>query len=111
VGATPERSWCTSTTCDETPVQLKLPVGRQSGRLVVELTAVSSTASMHLVVYDSKDKPLPGQPTCCGSTRFVATRATRGSYTVVVYDDVGTGGFEVEVSWKANPPHRTTPTS
>lgn len=107
-GITPDPSWCTESTCDVTELQLRLPAGRQSGRLVVELTKVAPTASMHLIVYDRLGRELPGQSVCC-SYRFLATRLPKGSYRVVVYDDAGAGRFDVEVSWKANAPHRTTP--
>jgi hypothetical protein len=107
----PDPSWCSTETCDQTEIALTLPVGRLSGRLVVELTQAaesSTTGSMHFVVYDAEDRPLPGQA-CCAATRFVATRMPKGTIKVVVYDDAGTVSFGVDVSWKANPPHRTTP--
>ncbi|HVF21249.1 MAG TPA: hypothetical protein VNA14_13550 [Mycobacteriales bacterium] len=106
----PQPSWCTAETCHQTELKLRLPAGRQSGRLVIELTP-RGTAQMHFVVYDAKGKPVPGQALCCASTRFVATRLAMGDFRVIVYDDAGSGSFEVEVTWKANPPHRTTQTT
>ena len=110
----PHPSWCTASTCDSTQLKLSLPPGRQSGRLVVELTVTDSEqskASMHFVVYDDEGEALPGQSACCAASRFVATRMKDGDYTVVVYVDAGAGDFTVDVSWTANPPHRSTPSS
>jgi len=108
VSLSPQPSWCNASTCDTTMLLLRLPSGRQSGRLVVELTRVSPTASMHFVVYDDEDQPLPGQSTCCSAYRFVSTRMPAGDYKVVVYADAGRGEFEVAVSWLANPRHRSS---
>lgn len=112
--AEPHPSWCQASTCDSTELGLSLPPGRQSGRLVVELTVSDteqSKASMHFVVYDNENEPLPGQSTCCTASRFVATRMKGGDYKIVVYVDAGAGDFDVDVSWTANPPHRSTPSS
>ena len=103
----PNQAWCQPQTCDTQKLVLQLPRGRQSGRLVIDLTP-DENVQMHFVVYDDKGEPLPGQSVCCGSGRYVATRMEKGAYTVVVYDDAGAGGFEVDVTWKANPPHRTS---
>lgn len=109
VGAVePQPSWCTAETCDQTDLKLRLPGGRQSGRLVIELTRRSGTAQLHFVVYDAKGERVSGQPVCCAANRFAATRLAAGDYRVIVYDDAGSGTFAVEVTWKANPPHRST---
>jgi len=105
-GLKPQREWCTEQTCDTTDLALRLPAGRQSGRLVVEL-AYAPSASMRLGIYRADGTELPSPTYCCMSDRVVATQLPAGSYSVVVYDEVGSGRFNVTVSWKANPPHRS----
>lgn len=106
-GATsPQREWCTEQTCDTTELALRLPTGRQSGRLVVDLTYAAS-AAMHLTIYHADGTEMQGRRVCCQADRVVATQLPAGSYSVVVYDDAGSGSFNVSVSWKANPPHRS----
>ncbi len=106
-GTEPDETWCTPETCDRTAIRLKLPTGRQSGRLVVELTQTGGTGSMHLIVNDSNGESLPGQN---GGMKYVATRLRPGDIEVVVFDDAAAGqvDFEVEVRWQANPPHRSS---
>ena len=110
VSTEPGPSWCTPETCDQTNLKLRLPAGRQSGQLRIELTPKAGAAQMHLVVYDAEGQPLPSQAVCCTATRFNANLLAPGDYLVVVYDDAGAGTFAVDVTWKANRPHRTKPT-
>ncbi|HVE62520.1 MAG TPA: hypothetical protein VNB94_01780 [Mycobacteriales bacterium] len=105
----PRREWCTAQTCDITDLSLRLPAGRQSGRLVVDLT-YSGSARMRLTVYASDGTELASQGSCCLADRVVATQLAAGDYSVVVFDEAGAGRFNVSVSWKANPPHRSSST-
>ncbi|HVE98751.1 MAG TPA: hypothetical protein VNA12_06195 [Mycobacteriales bacterium] len=106
-GAQPKPQWCKVSTCDQTALVLRLPEGRQSGRLVIEL-AHDPTAKMHLGVYDSKWVEVPPQDYFGMGDRLVAAQLPAGRYTVVVYDDAGQGGFRATISWKANRPHRSS---
>ncbi len=109
-GIRPRREWCTVQTCDITELALRLPAGRQSGRLVVDLT-YGPSASLRLAVYRPDGSELPSPSFCCLADRIVATQLPAGNYTVVVYVEAGASKFDVELTWKANPPHRSAATS
>lgn len=109
---TPTQAWCkgAASSCHMTELTLTLPRGRETGRLVVNLTHGGSS-KMHVGVYDAEGGEVTPQSACCGPTRVVASQLPPGTYTVVVYDDVGQGPFEVLVSWNANRPYGAPSTS
>lgn len=111
-----DRSDCTTTSCDMTPLRLTVPKGSAGGRFKAVVT-IPPQLTVAIGLYDAKgsrvaytDMPSGGW-TCCAELpymqmSFTVARLAAGTYTFVVYDRGGQGSFTVDLDYKANPPAR-----
>ena len=115
----PESADCTDMSCDTTRLTLRLPRGVSTGRFELVAT-LPRTLNARVALYDKTGRELlfadpasyaGGAVLCCPDPSMYQlavadSRLEAGSYTVIVYDNGGSGEFTLDVTYQARRPDR-----
>jgi hypothetical protein len=116
----PERSECTTTSCDVTTLRLSLPHAVATGRFDLVATlprslnariGIYDVAGRQVLYTDETDLATSAVFVCCtdpGVYQVAITepRLRAGTYTIVLYDTGGSGDFTMDVTYQARRPQR-----